>query len=248
MGRAGVPGEANRIDCVGVINGANLSFGYRTVVGTTYQIHTMLVDTVAEQPVVSDPNVAPGTLGNFRSNLPGDFGVGVDLNNLSSVYSSFRIFRAAVNQAIVPRIVSVSLPANPGDSIRITFSRPMRRNTDATTGLAVGDTFATSGSVITFFRTAGTTVPQPYGLPTGSAIPLRISSTSSSGDTTTYFLVRDEKRVLDDAPIPFEGNTSYTLEIDGSMAAVPAAGGRRLDELAGASFPFSVRGRQDSDL
>jgi hypothetical protein len=34
VGRAGVPGEANRIDCVGVINGANLSFGYRTVVGT----------------------------------------------------------------------------------------------------------------------------------------------------------------------------------------------------------------------
>jgi hypothetical protein len=36
VGRAGVPGEANRIDCVGVINGANLSFGYRTVVDTTY--------------------------------------------------------------------------------------------------------------------------------------------------------------------------------------------------------------------
>jgi hypothetical protein len=50
--------------------------------------------------------------------------------------------------------------------------------------------------------------------------------------------VRDQKRVLDDAPIPFEGNTIYTLEILGSMAAVPAAGGRRLDELAGASFPF----------
>jgi hypothetical protein len=154
VGRAGVPGEANRIDCVGVINGANLSFGYRTVVGTDYQIHTMLVDPGVEQPVVSDPNVAPGTPGNFRSNLPGDFGVGVDLNNLSSVYSSFRIFKAAVNQAIVPRIVSVSLPANPSDSIRITFSRPMRRSTEATTGLAVGDTFATSGSVIRFFRTA----------------------------------------------------------------------------------------------
>jgi hypothetical protein len=37
----------------------------------------MLVDAVAEQPVVSDLNVAPGTPGNFRSNLPGDFGVGV---------------------------------------------------------------------------------------------------------------------------------------------------------------------------
>jgi hypothetical protein len=242
VGRAGVPGEANRIDCVGVINGANLSFGYRTVVGTDYQIHTMLVDPGVEQPVVSDPNVAPGTPGNFRSNLPGDFGVGV-LNNLSSVYSSFRIFRAAVNQAIVPRIVSVSLPANPSDSIRITFSRPMRRSTEVTTGLAVGDTFATSGSVIRFFRTDGTA--QPYGLPTGIAnpIPLRISSISSSGDTTTYFLVRDQKRVLDDAPIPFEGNTSYTLEILGSMAAVPAAGGRRLEELAGASFPFTRSAR-----
>jgi hypothetical protein len=240
VGRAGVPGEANRIDCVGVINGANLSFGYRTVVDNIYQIHTMPVNVVAEQPVVRDLNVAPGTLGNFRSNLPGDFGVGVDEFNptLVSAYNSFRIFRAAVNQAIVPRIVSVSLPANPGDSIRITFSRPMRRSATATTGLAVGDTFATSGSVIRFFRTDGTA--QPYGLPTGIAnpIPLRISSISSSGDTTTYFLVRDQKRVLDDAPIPFEGNTSYTLEILGSMAAVPAAGGRRLDELAGASFPF----------
>jgi hypothetical protein len=129
--------------------------------------------TVAEQPVVRDPNVAPGTLGNFRSNLPGDFGVGVDLNNLSSVYSSFRTFRAAVNQAIVPRIVSVSLPANPGDSIRITFSRPMRRSATATTGLAVGDTFATPGSVIRFFRTA--IGLQPYGpasdFPTANANP-----------------------------------------------------------------------------
>jgi hypothetical protein len=241
VGRAGVPGEANRIDCVGVINGANLSFGYRTVVGTDYQIHTMLVDPGVEQPVVSDPNVAPGTPGNFRSNLPGDFGVGV-LNNLSSVYSSFRIFRAAVNQAIVPRIVSVSLPANPGDSIRITFSRPMRRSTTETTGLAVGDTFAATGSVIKFFRTDGT-APQPYGLPTGSPIRVRISSISSSGDITTYFLVRDEKRVLDDAPIPFEGNTSYTLQIEGSMAAVPAAGGRRLNELAGATFPFTRSAR-----
>jgi hypothetical protein len=246
VGRAGVPGEANRIDCVGVINGANLSFGYRTVVDTTYQIHTMLVDAVAEQPIVSDPSVAPGTLGNFRSNLPGDFGVGVDPGNLSSVYSSFRIFKAAVNQAIVPRIVSVSLPANPGDSIRITFSRPMRRSTTETTGLAVGDTFATSGSVIRFFRTA---TEQPYGsasdFPTGltNPIPVRISSISSSVDTTTYFLVRDEKRVLDDAPIPFEGNTSYTLQILGSMAAVPAAGGRRLEELAGATFPFTRSAR-----
>jgi hypothetical protein len=242
VGRAGVPGEANRIDCVGVINGANLSFGYRTVVDNTYQIHTMLVDAVAEQPIVSDPSVAPGTLGNFRSNLPGDFGVGVDPGNLSSVYSSFRIFKAAVNQAIVPRIVSVSLPANPGDSIRITFSRPMRRSTTETTGLAVGDTFGTPGSVIRFFRTGGT-APQPYGLPTGSPIPVRISSISSSVDTTTYFLVRDEKRVLDDAPIPFEGNTSYTLQIVGSMAAVPAAGGRRLEELAGATFPFTRSAR-----
>jgi hypothetical protein len=49
--------------------------------------------------------------------------------------------------------------------------------------------------------------------------------------------------VLDDAPIPFEGNTSYTLEILGSMAAVPAAGGRRLEELAGASFPFTRSAR-----
>jgi hypothetical protein len=79
--------------------------------------------------------------------------------------------------------------------------------------------------------------------PTGSPIPVRISSISSSGDTTTYFLVRDQKRVLDDAPIPFEGNTSYTLEILGSMAAVPAAGGRRLEELAGASFPFTRSAR-----
>jgi hypothetical protein len=245
VGRAGVPGEANRIDCVGVINGANLSFGYRTVVGTDYQIHTMLVDPGVEQPVVSDPNVAPGTPGNFRSNLPGDFGVGV-LNNLSSVYSSFRIFRAAVNQAIVPRIVSVSLPANPSDSIRITFSRPMRRSTSATTGLAVGDTFGTPGSVIRFFRTA---TDQPYGpaanFPTGSTNPIqiRVSSISSSGDTTTYFLVRDQKRALDDAPIPFEGNTSYTLQILGSLAAVPAAGGRELGELAGASFPFTRSAR-----
>jgi len=246
VGRAGVPGEANRIDCVGVINGANLSFGYRTVVDTTYQIHTMLVNAVAEQPIVSDPSVAPGTPGNFRSNLPGDFGVGVDLDNLSSVYSSFRIFKAAVNQAIVPRIVSVSLPANPSDSIRITFSRPMRRSTMVTTGLAVGDTFGTPGSVIRFFRTA---TDQPYGppanFPTGSTNPIqiRVSSISSSGDTTTYFLVRDEKRVLDDAPIPFEGNTSYTLQILGSLAAVPAAGGRRLDELAGAFFPFTRSAR-----
>ncbi len=247
VGRAGVPGEANRIDCVGVINGANLSFGYRTVVGTTYQIHTMLVNAVAEQPIVSDPKVAIGTVGNFRSNLPGDFGVGVDPSNLDSPYSSFRIFTAAVNQAIVPRIVSVALPANPGDSIRITFSRPMRRSTSPTDPpLAVGDTFGTPGSVIRFFRAA---TAQPYGppgsFPTGptNPIPIRISSISSSGDTTTYFLVRDQKRVLDGADIPFEGNTAYTLQILGSMAAVPAAGGRRLDELANATFPFTRTAR-----
>jgi hypothetical protein len=211
VGRAGVPGEANRIDCVGVINGANLSFGYRTVVGTDYQIHTMFVDPVAEQPVVRDPNVAPGTLGNFRSDLPGDFGVGVDeFNPLSvSAYNSFRIFRAAVNPAIVPRIVSAAVPANPGDSVRITFTRPMN--------LRVGQTF--TGGNISMFRSG--TAPQPYGLPTGPAnpIPLRISSISSSGDITTYFLVRDERRDVDGAAIPFEGNTAYTLEISANLTS-----------------------------
>ncbi len=169
IGRVGIRGEPNRIDCVGVITGNSLSFGYRDLVGpapneavgTTYQIHTMLVNAVADQPVVRDRSVAPGTLGNFRSNLPGDFGVGVDLSNLSSVYSSFRAFTAAVRDINIPRIVSVSVPANPDDSVRITFTRPMN--------LRVGQTLL--GGNIRMFRTAGTTVPQPYGLPTGPANP-----------------------------------------------------------------------------
>jgi hypothetical protein len=236
--RVGIQGETNRIDCVGVITGNSLSFGYRNLVGPApnvavgliYQIHTMLVNAVADQPVVSDPNVAPGTPGNFRSNLPGDFGVGVDLSNLSSVYSSFRAFTAAVRDINIPRIVSAAVPANPDDSVRITFTRPMN--------LRVGQRFTALSSNIRMFRTDETA--QPYGLPTGTAIPLRISSTSSSGDTTTYFLVRDERRDVDGAAIPFEGNTDYTLEISADLTS---SDGVRLRGDANEPTVFTFSGR-----
>lgn len=237
--RVGIQGETNRIDCVGVITGNSLSFGYRRLVGpgpndavgTIYQIHASLVDLgPADQPIVSDPNVAPGTLGNFRSAIPGDFGVVAVLPNRASEFSSFRAFTAAVRNINIPRIVSAAVPANPGDSVRITFTRPMN--------LSVGQTLF-SGN-ISMFRTAGTTAPQPYGLPTGSAIPLRISSTSSSGDTTTYFLVRNERRDVDGAAIPFEGNTAYTLEISADLTS--SDGVRLRGDLATPTvFTFSGR-------
>jgi hypothetical protein len=42
VGRAGVPGEANRIDCVGVITGNSLSFGYRSLVGPAQMLLSVL--------------------------------------------------------------------------------------------------------------------------------------------------------------------------------------------------------------
>jgi hypothetical protein len=238
LGRVGIQGETNRIDCVGVITGNSLSFGYRNLVGpapnvavgTIYQIHASAVDLgPADQPISTDA-VAPGTLGNFRSAIPGDFGVVAVLPNRASEFSSFRAFTAAVRNINIPRIVSAAVPANPGDSVRITFTRPMN--------LSVGQTLF-SGN-ISMFRTAGTTAPQPYGLPTGSPIPLRISSTSSSGDTTTYFLVRNERRDVDGAAIPFEGNTAYTLEISANLTS---SDGVRLggDLATPAVFTFSGR-------
>jgi hypothetical protein len=220
LGRVGIQGETNRIDCVGVITGNSLSFGYRSLVGpasnvavgTIYQIHASVVNLgPADQPISNDA-VAPGTLGNFRSAIPGDFGVVAVLSNRASEFSSARVFTAAVRNINIPRIVSAAVPANPGDSVRITFTRPMN--------LSVGQTFIAPSDNIRMFRTGGT-APQPYGLPTGSAnpIPLRISSTSSSGDTTTYFLVRDERRDVDGAAIPFEGNTAYTLEISADLTS-----------------------------
>jgi hypothetical protein len=219
LGRVGIQGETNRIDCVGVITGNSLSFGYRSLVGpaanvavgTIYQIHASSVNLgPADQPIVSDPNVAPSTLGNFRSAIPGDFGVVAVLSNRASEFSSFRAFTAAVRNINIPRIVSAAVPANPGDSVRITFTRPMN--------LSVGQRFNALSDNIRMFRTGGT-APQPYGLSTGTAIRLRISSTSSSGDTTTYFLVRDERRDVDGAAIPFEGNTAYTLEISADLTS-----------------------------
>jgi hypothetical protein len=218
LGRVGIQGETNRIDCVGVITGNSLSFGYRNLVGpapnvavgTIYQIHASLVNLgPADQPISNDA-VAPGTLGNFRSAIPGDFGVvAVLLNNRASEFSSFRAFTAAVRNINIPRIVSAAVPANPGDSVRITFTRPM--------DLSVGQRFTALSDNIRMFRSG--TAPQPYGLPTVTAIRLRISSTSSSGDTTTYFLVRDERRDVDGAAIPFEGNTAYTLEISADLTS-----------------------------
>jgi hypothetical protein len=238
LGRVGIRGETNRIDCVGVITGNSLSFGYRNLVGpgpndavgTIYQIHASVVNLgPADQPISTDA-VAPGTLGNFRSAIPGDFGVVAVLPNRASEFSSGRAFTAAVRNIDIPRIVSAAVPANPGDSVRITFTRPMN--------LSVGQTLF-SGN-ISMFRTAGTTAPQPYGLPTGSPIPLRISSTSSSGDTTTYFLVRNERRDVDGAAIPFEGNTAYTLEISANLTS---SDGVRLggDLATPAVFTFSGR-------
>jgi len=239
LGRVGIQGETNRIDCVGVITGNSLSFGYRALVGpaanvavgTIYQIHASVANPgPADQPISTNA-VAPGTLGNFRSAIPGDFGVVAALSNRASEFSSFRAFTAAVRSINIPRIVSAAVPANPGDSVRITFTRPM--------SLSVGQTFIALSDNIRMFRTGGT-APQPYGLPTVTAIPLRISSTSSSGDTTTYFLVRDERRDVDGAAIPFEGNTAYTLEISGDLTS---SDGVRLrgDALTPTVFTFSGR-------
>jgi hypothetical protein len=239
LGRVGIQGETNRIDCVGVITGNSLSFGYRSLVGPTpnaavgtiYQIHASLVNLgPADQPISTNA-VAPGTLGNFRSAIPGDFGVVAVLSNRASEFSSFRAFTAAVRNINIPRIVSAAVPANPGDSVRITFTRPMN--------LSVGQRFNALSDNIRMFRTGGT-APQPYGLSTGTAIRLRISSTSSSGDTTTYFLVRDERRDVDGAAIPFEGNTAYTLEISANLTS---SDGVRLggDLATPAVFTFSGR-------
>jgi hypothetical protein len=242
LGRVGIQGETNRIDCVGVITGNSLSFGYRSLVGPTpnaavgtiYQIHASVVNLgPADQPISTDA-VAPGTLGNFRSAIPGDFGVVAVLSNRASEFSSGRAFTAAVRNINIPRIVSAAVPANPGDSVRITFTRPMN--------LSVGQTLF-SGN-ISMFRTAGTTAPQPYGpaFPTGPAnpIPVRISSISSSGDTTTYFLVRNERRDVDGAAIPFEGNTAYTLVISANLTS---SDGVRLggDLATPTAFTFSGR-------
>jgi hypothetical protein len=223
LGRVGIRGEINRIDCVGVITGNSLSFGYRNLVGpapndavgTTYLIHASEVDLgPADQPISKDA-VAPGTLGNFRSAIPGDFGVVAVLrNNRASEFSSLRAFTAAVRDINIPRIVSAAVPANPDDSVRITFTRPMR--------LSVGQRFTEPDDNIRMFRSR---TAQPYGppraFPTGPTNPirLRISSISSSGDTTTYFLVRDERRDVDGAAIPFEGNTAYTLEISADLTS-----------------------------
>jgi Cna protein B-type domain. len=162
LGRVGIQGETNRIDCVGVITGNSLSFGYRNLiapgpnatVGILYQIHASLVNLGPEDQPISTNAVAPGTLGNFRSAIPGDFGVVAVLSNRASEFSSFRAFTAAVRAINIPRIASVRMPANPGDSVRITFTRPM--------SLSVGQTFPPSGN-ISMFRTGGT-APQPYGL------------------------------------------------------------------------------------
>jgi|GEM_PF-7121129 len=239
LGRVGIQGETNRIDCVGVITGNSLSFGYRNLiapgpnatVGILYQIHASVVNLgPADQPISNDA-VAPGTLGNFRSAIPGDFGVVAVLPNRASEFSSFRAFTAAVRAINIPRIVSAAVPANPGDSVRITFTRPM--------SLSVGQTFTAPDDNIRMFRTGGT-APQPYGLPTVTAIPLRISSISSSGDTTTYFLVRDERRDVDGAAIPFEGNTAYTLEISANLTS---SDGVRLRGDATAPTVFTFSGR-----
>ena len=242
IGRVGIRGEPNLIDCVGVITGNSLSFGYRNLVGPApneavgiiYQIHASVVNPQDDQPILT--NMVDGrmvqTLGNFRSAIPGDFGVVAVLPNRASEFSSFRAFTAAVRDINIPRIVSAAVPANPDDSVRITFTRPMN--------LRVGQTLF--GGNIRMFRTAGTTVPQPYGLPTGPAnpIPLRISSISSSGDTTTYFLVRNERRDVDGAAIPFEGNTAYTLVISADLTS---SDGVRLggDRATPPVFTFSGR-------
>ncbi len=188
IGRVGIPGEVNRIDCVGVITGNSLSFGYRNLVGpapnvavgTTYLIHASEVDLPdltrdpTDQPILT--NMVGGrmvqTLGNFRSAIPGDFGVVAFLPNRASEFSSLRAFTAAVRDINIPRIVSVSLPANPDDSVRITFTRPMR--------LSVEQTFTRATDLIRFFRNPGTPdapVNQPYGppsaFPTGRPIPAK---------------------------------------------------------------------------
>ncbi len=238
LGRVGIQGETNRIDCVGVITGNSLSFGYRNLiapganatVGTLYQIHASLVSLgPAEQPLSNDAT-APGSPGNFRSATPGDFGVVAVLSNRASEFSSFRAFAAAVRAINIPRIASVRMPSNPGDSVRIAFTRPM--------SLSVGSRFSSSTDLIRLFRTGGTT-NQPYGLPTGSTnlIPIRISS--AEGDTA-FFLVRDERRDVDGVAIPFEGNTAYTLEISGDLTS---ADGVRLrgDATTPAVFTFSGR-------
>jgi hypothetical protein len=77
------------------------------------------------------------------------------LTNRASEFSSFRAFTAAVRNIDIPRIVSAAVPANPGDSVRITFTRPMN--------LSVGQTFRLSGN-IRMFRTGWDAAPQPYGL------------------------------------------------------------------------------------
>jgi hypothetical protein len=244
LGRVGIRGEINRIDCVGVITGNSLSFGYRNLVGpapneavgTTYLIHASEVNLgPADQPISRDA-VVPGTLGNFRSAIPGDFGVVAVLPNRASEFSSLRAFTAAVRNIDIPRIVSAAVPANPGDSVRITFTRPM--------DLSVGQRFTEPNDNIRMFRSG--TAPQPYGpasaFPTGPTNPirLRISSTSSSGDTTTYFLVRDERRDVDGAAIPFEGNTAYTLVISADLTS---SDGVRLggDRATPTVFTFSGR-------
>ncbi len=254
LGRVGIAGETNRIDCVGVITGNNLTFGYRSLVGATpnsqvgtiYQIHASLVTVgPADQPIVNEPQVAPGTLGNFRSATPGDFGVVAVLSNRASEFSSFRVFAPTVNPINIPRIVSVQMPRNPRDSVRVAFSIPMRR-TGGVVNTTNGFRLFRSDVAYNAVGVPGTTqINQPYGsttdFPVGPSNTIPITITSSSGDTV-FFLNRNQRRDVNGDSISFEGNTSYTFQIDDDLES---AGGVRLrgdgDTLSGGWFTFQGR-------